>query len=71
MFDNDGTLWGEQPIYVQVVFALDRVKALAPQHPEWKQKQPFKGVLEGDMKAVAGGGRARPPGDHGRDARRA
>ena len=46
-FDNDGTLWSEQPIYFQVAFALDRVKALAPQHPEWKQKQPFKGVLEG------------------------
>ncbi len=55
-FDNDGTLWGEQPVYVQVAFALDRVKALAPQHPEWKQQQPFKGVLEGDMKAVAASG---------------
>ena len=43
VFDNDGTLWAEQPIYVQLAFALDRVKALAPQHPEWKQKQPFKG----------------------------
>ena len=41
-FDNDGTLWGEQPIYFQFAFALDRVKALAPKHPEWKQKQPFK-----------------------------
>ena len=55
-FDNDGTLWAEQPIYFQLAFALDRVKALAPQHPEWKQKQPFKGVLEGDMKAVAASG---------------
>src|SRR6185437_15384186 len=55
-FDNDGTLWSEQPIYFQVAFALDRVKALAPQHPEWKQKQPFKAVLEGDMKAVAASG---------------
>jgi phosphoglycolate phosphatase-like HAD superfamily hydrolase len=55
-FDNDGTLWAEQPIYVQVAFALARVKALAPQHPEWKQKQPFKGVLEGDMKAVSASG---------------
>ena len=55
-FDNDGTLWSEQPIYNQVAFALDRVKALALQHPEWKQKQPFKGVLEGDMKAVAASG---------------
>jgi len=55
-FDNDGTLWSEQPIYVQVAFALDRVKALAPQHPEWKTKQPFKGVLEHDMKAVQAAG---------------
>jgi phosphoglycolate phosphatase-like HAD superfamily hydrolase len=56
VFDNDGTLWAEQPIYVQFAFALDRVKALAPQHPEWKQQQPFKGVLEGDRKAVAATG---------------
>ena len=56
VFDNDGTLWAEQPIYVQFAFALDRVRALAPQHPEWKQKQPFKGVLEGDHKAVAATG---------------
>jgi len=55
-FDNDGTLWGEQPIYVQGAFAFDRVKALASQHPEWTQTQPFKGVLEGDMKAVAASG---------------
>jgi phosphoserine phosphatase len=55
-FDNDGTLWSEQPIYFQVAFAFDRVKALAPKHPEWKQKQPFKGLLEGDMKAVAASG---------------
>ena len=55
-FDNDGTLWSEQPVYFQVAFALDRVKALAPQHPEWKQRQPFKGVLEGDMKAVVASG---------------
>ena len=55
-FDNDGTLWGEQPIYVQAAFALDRVKALASQHPEWKQQQPFESVLEGDMKAVAATG---------------
>ena len=55
-FDNDGTLWGEQPVYVQLAFALDRVKALAPKHPEWTQKQPFKGVLEGDAKAVASAG---------------
>ena len=55
-FDNDGTLWIEQPMYVQLAFALDRVKALAPQHPEWKTKQPFKAVLEGDMKALAAAG---------------
>jgi phosphoglycolate phosphatase-like HAD superfamily hydrolase len=55
-FDNDGTLWSEQPVYVQVAFALDRVKALAPQHPEWKSAQPFKGVLEGDVKAIAASG---------------
>jgi len=55
-FDNDGTLWVEKPIYVQLAFALDRVKALAPEHPEWKDKQPFKAVLEGDMKTVAASG---------------
>ncbi len=55
-FDNDGTLWSEQPIYFQLAFALDRVKALAPQHPEWKTQQPFKGVLEGDLKAVVASG---------------
>jgi phosphoglycolate phosphatase-like HAD superfamily hydrolase len=56
VFDNDGTLWAEQPIYVQVAFALDRVKALAPQHPEWKTREPFKSVLAGDMKGVMAGG---------------
>jgi phosphoserine phosphatase len=56
VFDNDGTLWSEQPIYFQVAFALDRVKELAPSHPDWKTKQPFKGVLEGDAKAVAASG---------------
>jgi phosphoglycolate phosphatase-like HAD superfamily hydrolase len=55
-FDNDGTLWAEQPMYFQLAFALDRVKALAPQHPDWKDKQPFKAVLEGDMKALAESG---------------
>lgn len=55
-FDNDGTLWSEQPIYFQFAFALDRVKALAPQHPEWKTEQPFKAVLDGDMKALAASG---------------
>ena len=55
-FDNDGTLWSEQPMYFQGFFAFDRVKALAPKHPEWKTKQPFKGILENDMKAVAAAG---------------
>jgi len=55
-FDNDGTLWSEQPAYFQLFFAIDRVKALAPEHPEWKTKQPFKAVLDGDMEALAAGG---------------
>ena len=55
-FDNDGTLWAEQPMYFQLFFALDRVKALAPQHPEWKTTQPFKAALEGDMKTLAASG---------------
>jgi phosphoserine phosphatase len=55
-FDNDGTLWIEQPIYVQFAYALERVRALAPQHPEWKETQPFKAVLEGDMSALAAAG---------------
>ncbi len=58
-FDNDGTLWSEQPLYFQFAFALDQIKAMAPQHPEWKTKQPFKALLEGDLKtALAGGERA-------------
>ena len=56
VFDNDGTLWSEQPAYFQLFFAMDRVKALAPQHPEWKTTQPFKAVLENDMKALMAGG---------------
>ena len=52
VFDNDGTLWVEHPLYTQLVFALDRVKAEAASHPEWKDKQPFKAVLEGDMKTL-------------------
>lgn len=56
VFDNDGTLWSEQPMYVQLAFALDRVKALAPQHPEWKDTEPFKSVIAGDMKGVAASG---------------
>jgi phosphoserine phosphatase len=52
-FDNDGTLWAEQPMYFQIMFAMDRVKALAPQHPDWKRKQPFKAALDDDRKALA------------------
>ena len=55
-FDNDGTLWVEQPMYVQLAFAIDRVKALAPLHPEWKDQEPFKAVLEGDLKTLAASG---------------
>jgi phosphoglycolate phosphatase-like HAD superfamily hydrolase len=55
-FDNDGTLWVEQPVYTQFVFAIDRVKALAPQHPEWKHQQPFEAVLTGDMKTLVASG---------------
>jgi phosphoglycolate phosphatase-like HAD superfamily hydrolase len=59
VFDNDGTLWAEQPMYFQAFFVFDRIKALAPQHPEWKDKEPFASVLRGDMKtALAGGERA-------------
>jgi hypothetical protein len=53
VFDNDGTLWPEQPMYFQIAFALDRVRVLAPQHPEWQEKQPFKAALAGDMRALA------------------
>ncbi|MBW2433243.1 MAG: haloacid dehalogenase-like hydrolase [Deltaproteobacteria bacterium] len=56
VFDNDGTLWVEKPMYAQLAFALDRIKALAPTHPEWKDKQPFKAALEGDLKTLAAGG---------------
>src|SRR5262245_49669806 len=56
VFDNDGTLWAEMPVYVQLRFAIDRVKQLAPDHPEWRDQQPFRAVLEGDMKALAAGG---------------
>jgi phosphoserine phosphatase len=59
VFDNDGTLWAEQPMYFQLHFALDRVRALAPQHPEWREKEPFASLLRGDVKgALAGGERA-------------
>jgi phosphoglycolate phosphatase-like HAD superfamily hydrolase len=53
VFDNDGTLWAEQPIYFEIAFMLDRIKALAPEHPEWKTEQPFKAVLDGDRAMLA------------------
>jgi hypothetical protein len=54
VFDNDGTLWCEQPMYVQLAYALDRVKALAPQHPDWKTTEPFASMLKGDLKSANG-----------------
>ncbi|HBO45094.1 MAG TPA: haloacid dehalogenase [Planctomycetaceae bacterium] len=55
-FDNDGTLWAEQPVYSQLLFAVDRVKALAPRHPEWENKEPFASLFKGDLqRALAGG----------------
>lgn len=57
VFDNDGTLWSEQPIYVQMAFAVDRIRELAPERPEWKGKQPFKGILEGDLESALAGGK--------------
>jgi hypothetical protein len=55
-FDNDGTLWSEQPMYFQAFFVFDRIKILAPQHPEWKDKEPFASVLRGDVEASLAGG---------------
>ena len=78
-FDNDGTLWCEQPMPVQLFFALDRVKTLAPQHPEWKTQEPFASLLKGDLKGGAGRRRTRARGarhghahrhDHRRSSRR-
>jgi len=56
VFDNDGTLWVEHPMYTQLAFALDRVKALAPRHPEWREKSPFKDVLDNNLPALAASG---------------
>ena len=56
VFDNDGTLWSEQPFYFQLAFVLDRMKAMAPQHPEWKDNPLYAAVLEDDLKTVAAGG---------------
>jgi hypothetical protein len=55
-FDNDGTLWAEQPMFFEFLFALDRVKALAPQHPEWKDKEPYASLLQGDVESALAGG---------------
>ncbi len=57
-FDNDGTLWAEQPLYTQLFFVIDRVKALAPQHPEWRTQGPFASVLKGDPRGITAGGEA-------------
>ncbi len=56
VFDNDGTLWSERPVYFQLLFAIDRVRALASEHPGWNQRQPFKAAIEGDMETLAAGG---------------
>jgi len=56
VFDNDGTLWAEQPMYFQLFFSLDRVNAMAPSHPDWKDKEPFASALKGDMNGVMAGG---------------
>ncbi len=58
VFDNDGTLWCEQPVYTQVFFLIDRVKATAPQHPGWKTQEPFASLLRGDLQGVAATGEA-------------
>ena len=57
-FDNDGTLWAEQPLYFQLFFLVDQVKAMAPQHPEWKTQEPFATVLKGDPRGITAGGEA-------------
>ena len=56
VFDNDGTLWSEQPVYFQFLFVIDKIKELAVEHPEWKDEQPFKAVLENDNKSLLAGG---------------
>lgn len=56
VFDNDGCLWAEKPVYFQLLFAIDRVRAMAPQHPEWRTTQPFQAVLENDMATLAAAG---------------
>jgi hypothetical protein len=64
-FDNDGTLWSEQPVPVQFYFVADRVKALAPEHPEWKDREPFASLLKGDLKTALEGGDHAHRHDHG------
>ncbi|MBB5210852.1 HAD family hydrolase [Microbulbifer hydrolyticus] len=56
-FDNDGTLWAEQPVYFQLLYAIDQVKKMAPDHPEWKSQEPFASVIKGDMKSVIASGK--------------
>src|SRR5258707_1930571 len=58
VFDNDGTLWPEQPASVQLVFALQRVKTVAGRHPEWKRQEPFRSILKGNLKSIAASGAA-------------
>jgi hypothetical protein len=58
VFDNDGTLWSEKPMYFQALFAIDRVKAMAPSHPEWRDKEPFRSILAGDLKTALSSGEA-------------
>lgn len=58
-FDNDGTLWAEQPMYFQFLFAMDRVRHIAPRHPEWEEQEPFKSLLAGDLKGMIAGARNR------------
>lgn len=55
-FDNDGPLWAEQPAYFQLLFAVDRIKALAPSHPEWRNKEPYASILQGDIRSALAGG---------------
>ena len=56
-FDNDGTLWSEQPLYFQAIYIFDRIRELAPEHPEWQQKEPYASVLNGDSKSALAGGK--------------
>ncbi len=57
-FDNDGCLWSEQPMYFQAIYIFDQIKALAPEHPEWEEEEPFASVLKGDLKSALAGGEA-------------